>query len=311
MLLLILKQTYADYEDDLEKLDESKCDFNKSFNLDVGDIEVQFIDYDNVVTLTEKIYDIADNITNYNNLDVTKRLIVYVHGLFRDESDMSIQWNNNVFKNVPNIYLMTINYSTYTKNLKIAEMGKAVTLSFYIGEAIGQLLSILNSIGFESNNIHCVGFCLGAHIIGYAAKIYKEITLEKISKLTGIDPSGFCFENQPMEQIRSGLADYVEVYHCVAGVIATTNDVADTDIYFNPSFFVQPGCDVKDEGKDSGVCSHVMCLMFWLKSVQNENLYQACVLDAVYNGKCNNTTALAGYSNPGNVTGLLMAFTDK
>lgn len=74
-------------------------------------------------------------------------------------------------------------------------------------------------------------------MLGYAGGIYTELTKEKIWRITGLDPAGPCFSNSLIEdQIRSGVAEYVEVYHCNAGGLGTTAVLADTD-----SFLIRRG----------------------------------------------------------------------
>ncbi|KPJ08386.1 Lipase member H, partial [Papilio machaon] len=208
-------------------------------------------------------------------------------------------------------------------------------------------------------NIHSIGHSLGAHILGYAGERYSAETSENVWRITGLDPAGPCFANAPKEeQLRSGNADYVEVYHCNAGQLGTTNTIGDADIFFNQEGKIQPGCSkdpagpcfanapkeeqlrsgnadyvevyhcnagqlgttntigdadifFNQEGKiqpgcskglsdeDLPKCYHKTCVLYWTKSVLRSQLYQAVACpsyEAYTAGSCNTNKTSIGHS---------------
>ncbi|VVC86585.1 unnamed protein product [Leptidea sinapis] len=190
--------------------------------------------------------------------------------------------------------------------------------SNYLGKAIGRLLADLRLFGFPSNQIHGIGFSLGSQMLGYAGNTYFDITLEKLWRITAIDPAGPCFSNSLIvEQIRSGAADYVEVYHCNAGGLGTTSVLADVDFFLNDGK-VQPNCHVgfiPGFGEsDAARCSHKACIRYWAYTVTHPGTYLAWACDSYKDfsdGVCAaNQVTIAGYSNPGNASGVFYASTE-
>lgn len=75
-------------------------------------------------------------------------------------------------------------------------------------------------IGFNKNNVHLIGFSLGAHLVNHIAKEVKNQSpifpfplFEKVSHSTGLDPAGlfkygdFLFMFFNVETFRKGNAE--------------------------------------------------------------------------------------------------------
>lgn len=225
------------------------------------------------------------------------------------------------FATVPNIYLIMVDHSIYTssKGGKIASYERSVKHTYYIGKALGNFLAGLHAKGFPSNKIHCIGHSLGSQMLGYTGSRYIEATNEKIWRITGLDPAGPCFSNSLIEnQIRSGVGQYVEVYHCNAGGLGTTSVLADIDFFFNKKGNKQPSCHeglIPAKGEsDAAKCSHKACVRYYSMSIHLQNGFLAWACDNYehYNeGKCAaNQVTIAGYNNPGNATGLFYVSTE-
>lgn len=156
-------------------------------------------------------------------------------------------------------------------------------------------------------------------MLGYVGSTYTELTAEKIWRVTGIDPAGPCFSNSFIEnQIRSGVGQYVEVYHCNAGGLGTTAVLADTDFFFNKKGKKQPDCHegyipVKGDS-DAAKCSHKACVRYYMETVHHKDWFLAWKCnsyDKFSDGKCSgNEVTIAGYNNPGNATGVFYVSTE-
>lgn len=225
------------------------------------------------------------------------------------------------FKDVPNIYLVIIDHSLYTSALggKFASYERSVTHVYYIGRALGRFLAGLRAYGYPSQNIHCIGHSLGSQMLGYVGTKYTELTNEKIWRVTGIDPAGPCFSNSLIEdQVRSGVAEYVEVYHCNAGGLGTTAVLADIDFKFNNKGKNQPSCHgsfIPGKGEsDAAKCSHKACVKYYMDTVHHPQWFLAWQCNSYENfskGSCSgNEVTIAGYNNPGNATGLFYVSTE-
>ncbi|KAL4704440.1 hypothetical protein ACJJTC_014372 [Scirpophaga incertulas] len=236
-------------------------------------MQLFFYDFQNQLNLSFPIDSAAEGLTTAYNLDVTKRLIFFVPGYKSHINKGHEEIIRQTFKDVPNIYLIIVDHSVYTTGNggRVKSYERSVSFAYYIGKALGKFLADLRKNKFPSKNIHCVGHSLGSQILGYAGVTYYNMTSEKISRITGIDPAGPCFSNALIdEQIRSGVAEYVEVYHCNAGGLGTTAVLADTDFFFNRKGKTQPHCSggiLPGYGEyDSAKCSHKACVRYWAET---------------------------------------------
>lgn len=256
------------------------------------------------------------------NLDVTRRLIFFVPGYKSHISKSHEELIRQTFKDVNNTYLIIIDHSAYTSKQggKIKSYERSVSYAYYIGKALGEFLADLHTYGYPSKNIHCIGHSLGAQMLGYAGTTYLNRTLEKVWRVTGIDPAGPCFSNGFIQDhVRSGVAEYVEVYHCNAGGLGTTAVLADADFFYNRKGKRQPNCDggiIPGLGEsDVAKCSHKACMRYWAMTVHQPTWYAAWSChnyDLYMDGKCaGNEVAIAGYHNPGNATGTFYASTES
>ena len=59
-----------------------------------------------------------------------------------------------------------------------------------------------------------IGHSIGAHIAGFAGKTFTEGTGLLIQKISGLDPAGPCFNNEPSDlRLSKTDADFVDVIH--------------------------------------------------------------------------------------------------
>ncbi|XP_013139006.1 PREDICTED: lipase member H-like [Papilio polytes] len=305
VVLFCFKNVTTDRLDERFRLlysDAVKCNFNKTLDLQVNETKVYFYDFTKNVNVVCDINSAVDCITNAIILDISRRLIVFVPGYkcyIKRDIEESIR---QAYKTIPDVYLIILDHSAYTyeNKEKLKSYERSVLYSFYIGNALGKFLADFNRFGYPSKNFHCIGHSLGAHILGYAGERYFVETSENVWRITGLDPAGPCFANSPKEeQLRSGNAVYVEVYHCNAGHLGTTNAIADADIFFNREGKIQPGCSKGLSDEDLAKCYHKTCVLYWTSSVLNSILYQAVACpsyEAYSAGTCITKTTPIGHS---------------
>ncbi|CAK1596541.1 unnamed protein product [Parnassius mnemosyne] len=301
--------------------DYINCNHNKTFELDVSETDVYFYDFKNNFNASFKIDKVSDGLTNFYNLDVTRKLIFFVPGYKSHIYKNTEETIRQTFKDVPNTYLIIIDHSAYTSvqgSGRKDTYERSVMYAYSLGKALGKLLADIHGKGYPSSKIHCIGHSLGAQMLGYAGTTYINKTSEKIWRITGIDPAGPCFSNSFIEdQIRSGVAEYVEVYHCNAGGLGTTAVLADIDIFLNKGR-KQPDCHegyIPAYGESQAAkCSHKACVKYWAETVHHPGWYLAWACNSYKDfskGKCAaNEVTIAGYSNPGNATGVFYVSTD-
>ncbi|KAG6458210.1 hypothetical protein O3G_MSEX010736 [Manduca sexta] len=294
------------------EIDDSECVVNKSQNVDVSQIQVHF--YDPILKVHGFVDTAAERIAPFLDIKRIKRLVVFVPGYRSFTGGDTERWAMEAFLKHSNTSLIIIDYSYYTREpINKKNYLEAVKNSYSIGKAIGEFLSKLQKYGYPSSNIHCFGHSFGGQLLSFISEVYTENTREKLWRVTGIDPSGTCFEGSSIDnQIRSGIGDYVEVYHC--SKYGTSNEVGDIDVMFNQGNDNQPDCE---GGKlfsevgfvDATVCSHVMCAAFWLNSVDCKNCYKA--FDS-YKGylKGGDGQTVVGYQSSGDAFGVFYASTN-
>lgn len=267
------------------------------------------------------INDAAKGILSYEKLDKRKKFTIFVGGYRSNINKNTEQRIRETFADVPNTYLIILDHSLYTNDNFGNKKGyeRAVQYVFYIGRALAAMLINLTQGGISPKNIHCIGHSLGSHILGNTGDVFYRNTGDKIGKITALDPAGPCYSRSLVEeQVRAGVADYVEVYHCNAGGLGSASVLGDVDFFVNKGLF-QPNCKtplipgIFDSSK-AAKCSHGACVRTWTATVKNRDWFLASKCDSykLYKGgMCTaNDVTLAGYWNPGNATGVYYFSTD-
>ncbi|RVE41795.1 hypothetical protein evm_013554 [Chilo suppressalis] len=293
-----------------------KCNHDRSLNLDVSEINVYFYDLPKNHVETFTIENAANGILSIKDLDKSKRFIIFVGGFKSNINKRTEEKVRQTFRNFPNSYLIILDHSPYTndKQGSIKSYERSVKYVHYIGKALGNMLAKLSKGGISPKSIHCIGHSLGSQILGQAGEVFFNSTRKKVWRITGLDPAGPCFSNSLMqEQIRSGVAEYVEVYHCNAGGLGTTSIIADVDFFVNKKGASQPNCGtplipgIFDSSK-AAKCNHRACIDIWTATVAHPEWFMAWQCDSYKKfkkGNCStNDSTIAGFWNPGNATGI-------
>ncbi|OQV24876.1 Pancreatic lipase-related protein 2 [Hypsibius exemplaris] len=116
------------------------------------------------------------------------------------------------------------------------------------GAQIARLLSVLNNVtGTKMSDVHLIGFSLGAHVVGSTARKLTEFGLQRVGRITGLDPAGPLFRNfHPWCRLDVEDADFVQIIHSNAGTslngdMGIDMQLGHRDFYPNGGH-AQPGC---------------------------------------------------------------------
>ncbi|CAG9796751.1 unnamed protein product [Diatraea saccharalis] len=131
-----------------------------------------------------------------------------------------------------------------------------------VGQFLGNFLQwLINNAGGNWNNVHLVGFSLGAHIVGNAGRQAGG----RPSRVTGLDPAGPTWGGNP-NALNRNAGRFVEAIHTDGGLLGIMNSIADADFYPNGGRNPQPGCWIS-------TCSHGRATELFASSVRQSNRF--------------------------------------
>ncbi|XP_068167377.1 endothelial lipase isoform X2 [Antennarius striatus] len=172
----------------------------------------------------------------------------------------------------------------------------AVNFTRSVGVDIATMLNWLqDELQLPLENVHLVGYSLGAHVAGFAGTHVRG----SIGRITGLDPAGPMFEGVSEERrLSPDDADFVDVLHTYTrealGVsIGIQQPVGDIDIYPNGGD-VQPGCELEEVLAGNIIelikCEHERSVHLFVDSLRNKDhmsfAYQCTGPDRFKKGIC-------------------------
>lgn len=103
-------------------------------------------------------------------------------------------------------------------------------------------------LGVDPSTIHIIGHSLGAHTAGQIGNIYKSITNNFVSRITGLDPAGpLFFIPLPFPKINKNDANFVDIIHTNMGESGDVLTNGHIDVIVNGGVS-QPGCNLTTDG---------------------------------------------------------------
>ncbi|XP_008334323.1 endothelial lipase [Cynoglossus semilaevis] len=174
----------------------------------------------------------------------------------------------------------------------------AVNHTLGVGLDIANMLNWLQEeLQLPLQNVHLIGYSLGAHVAGYAGTHVQGT----VGRITGLDPAGPMFEGVEEEKrLSPDDADFVDVLHTYTrealGVsIGIQQPIGDIDIYPNGGD-IQPGCALADVLSLTGnfmdvlKCEHERSVHLFVDSLMNKDhmsfAYQCTGPDRFKKGIC-------------------------
>lgn len=153
-----------------------------------------------------------------------------------------------------------------------------------VGLEIGHFVNTLvRTWSLDPSNVHCIGHSLGAHACGYGGE-----QIDKMGRITGLDPAGPYFTGTPdFVHLDPSDAVFVDNIHTDADPIwvlgfGTPEPMGNLDFYPN-SGADQPGCDpssvikeilsrgedIRDGARDIFACNHLRSIKFFQESLNS------------------------------------------
>uniref|UniRef100_A0A3P9MBU8 triacylglycerol lipase n=1 Tax=Oryzias latipes TaxID=8090 RepID=A0A3P9MBU8_ORYLA len=174
-----------------------------------------------------------------------------------------------------------------------------------VGQEIARFIDwIEETTNIPLDNIHLIGYSLGAHVAGFAG----SHAANKVGRITGLDPAGPDFEGEHAHRrLSPDDAHFVDVLHTftrgsLGFSIGIQQPVGHVDIYPNGGHF-QPGCNLRGALEkianfgilavtDAVKCEHERSIHLFIDSLLNEQdavtAYRCGSSDTFDRGMCLN-----------------------
>ncbi|XP_072938240.1 pancreatic lipase-related protein 2-like [Epargyreus clarus] len=226
-------------------------------------------------------YGNANSVRN-SNYSERKPLKVIVHGWAGSGNSVLNTMITSAFLDTFDVNVIVVDW----RALASANYITAATGVPSVGQFIGNFVVwLINTAGGNWNNVHFVGFSLGAHAVGVAGRV----TGCRPIRVTGLDPAGPLW-NTNREALNTAAGRYVEVMHTDVGVMGILQPIGHADFYPNRGRD-QPGCG------GSNQCSHSRAHELYASSVRtNHFVGNLCsgLIQALNNDRCPGATLNMG-----------------
>ncbi|XP_050342041.1 pancreatic triacylglycerol lipase-like [Nymphalis io] len=193
-------------------------------------------------------------------------------------------WNNNgnsemnplitsAFLAVQDVNVIVVDWNRLANGLYTTAVRGVPDVGRHLGNFIAWLF---NNAGGNWNQLHLVGFSLGAHIVGNAGRTIGG----RAARVTGLDPAGPQWGgNSNALNRNSGV--YVESIHTDGGLLGIFDPISNADFYPNGGRNPQPGCSIS-------TCSHGRANQLFAASIRFNNFIgrQCSNLNQAQNNNC-------------------------
>ncbi|XP_022916020.2 uncharacterized protein [Onthophagus taurus] len=174
---------------------------------------------------------------NFNGTLPTK---VMIHGFGSDCSHIWVYEMRSALLEEEDVNVICVDW---TNGATLPNYVKASANTRLVGKQLAIFLKGLSeNVGLPLENMHLIGFSLGAHVAGFAGS-----ELGNLSRITGLDPAGPLFESQdPRARLDQSDAAFVDVIHSngenlILGGLGSWQPMGHVDFYPNGGR-MQKGC---------------------------------------------------------------------
>ncbi|CAK9828823.1 Lipase member H-A [Anthophora retusa] len=223
-------------------------------------------------------------------LKSNEMLIMYIHGYNETVDSVGPVIVLSAYLEKTDHNILAIDY----REIANIPYVSSVALVGDMAKATADALNTIMSSDVNVTKVHLIGYSLGSQIAGFVARQ----TNFKVSRITGLDPSGplFYFLNP---HLSAADAEFVDVIHTDMGGYGLALSIGHADFFPNFGLRPQPGCWLfAPLLSPTDVCSHERSYRFYAESIgSNAFIGVKCGSKFdVFSGLCNpNEIAVMGY----------------
>lgn len=165
----------------------------------------------------------------------TRKLHVLIHGFVGDRNaSPNLQVRPALLRDY-NVDVLSVDFANLVVDPCYRE---AVHNSHFVGRCLAHLLV---RSGANISDTHLIGFGLGAHVAGFAAKMLAALNIQ-VKRITALDPAKPLFlTNRIEDRLDKGDAGFVDVIHSDVFLHGLMSPIGHVDFFPNKGV-MQPDC---------------------------------------------------------------------
>ncbi|EFA01489.1 phospholipase A1 member A [Tribolium castaneum] len=228
--------------------------------------QIQFFLYTRRTQKTPELLDTTKEESLYNSqfnrINPTK---IVIHGFGGGRNLSPSTDMREAYFHRGNYNIIIVDYGTLVREPCLKQMEWAPR---FCAKCIAQLINYLthHPRGVRADDLHLVGYSVGAHIAGLVANYLNPIEHGKLGRITGLDPTiVFYMGNNRSRDLDYTDAHFVDVLHTGAGILGQWGPTGHADFYINGGSS-QPGCG-KDTIFKTLACDHTKVTPYFIESI--------------------------------------------
>ncbi|XP_061708238.1 uncharacterized protein LOC133518594 [Cydia pomonella] len=192
-----------------------------------------------------------------SNYVASRPLKVIVHGWNSDGNSAINPLIRDAFLAISDANVIVVDWRALANGLYATAAAGVPNVGQHLGNF---LVWLINTAGGNWNNVHLVGFSLGAHVVANAGRTAGGRPV----RVTGLDPAGPLWSGNS-NAISGNAGIYVECIHTDGGLLGIFNPSGNADFYPNGGRNPQPGCWIS-------TCSHSRAYELFASTVRHNHL---------------------------------------